>query len=127
MARRAAKKDSIVFFISQAAFRKWLERNHARASELHVGLRKTSSKKPGLDYQQALEEALCFGWIDGVRRRLDAERWTIRFTPRKKGTVWSAVNVRKALELDKRGLLAPPGLAAFRARKPSRRKPATGG
>ena len=80
------------FFATPEAFRTWLERQHGRAGELWVGFHKRKSGPPGLTYHGALDEALCFGWIDGVRKRLDARSYTIRFTPRKPGSCWSAVN-----------------------------------
>ncbi len=108
------------FFQSQALFRKWLEKNHDQVPELWVGLQKTGSPQPGLQYKQALDEALCFGWIDGVRKSIDEHRWTIRFTPRKPRSIWSAINLRRAEELKALGLMKPSGLAAFEGRDPKR-------
>lgn len=108
------------FFPSQADFREWLEKNHDRIPELWVGLQKTGSPQPGLQYKQALDEALCFGWIDGVRKSIDAHRWTIRFTPRKPRSIWSAINLRRVEELKALGLMRPSGLAAFEGRDPTR-------
>ena len=108
------------FFESPADFREWLERNHDSAEELLVGFYKKGSGKPSITYQQALDEALCFGWIDGVRRNLDGSSYTIRFTPRKPKSVWSAVNIRRAHELISAGRMTPPGLAAFEKRDEAR-------
>lgn len=104
------------FFASQEAFRTWLEKRHSTATELWVGLVRNGSGLRGIGYREALDEALCFGWIDGVRRSLDAGRWTIRFTPRKPGSVWSEVNIRRARELAAEGRMRPAGLAAFAER-----------
>jgi uncharacterized protein YdeI (YjbR/CyaY-like superfamily) len=103
------------FFQSAADLRGWLDRHHATASELLVGFYRKASGR-GITYREALDEVLAFGWIDGVRKRLDAETYTIRFTPRKAGSIWSAVNIRRVRELTSLGLMEPPGLRAFRAR-----------
>jgi uncharacterized protein YdeI (YjbR/CyaY-like superfamily) len=108
------------FFPSQAAFRAWLAEHHATAKELVVGFYKASSGKGGLLYRQAVNEALCFGWIDGVVHRLDDARYTHRFSPRAARSTWSAANVRRVAELEAAGLMAPAGLAAFRGRDPER-------
>ena len=104
------------FFATPAKFRAWLERNHDRAAELLVGFYKKDSGKPSITWPESVDEALCFGWIDGVRRRIDDESYSIRFTPRRKGSIWSAVNIRRAEELKKSGRMAPAGLAAYDAR-----------
>ncbi|HEY3349153.1 MAG TPA: YdeI/OmpD-associated family protein [Thermoanaerobaculia bacterium] len=105
-----------VFFETAADFRRWLEKNHAKATELFIGFLKKAPGRSSLTYFEALDEALCFGWIDGVRRSLDAERWFQRFTPRKAKSVWSLVNVRKAEALVALGRMAPAGLEAFESR-----------
>jgi uncharacterized protein YdeI (YjbR/CyaY-like superfamily) len=110
----------IVYFSSQKEFRKWLVKNHAAASELFVGFHKKSSGKKGATYSEALDEALCFGWIDGVRRSVNAESYTIRFTPRKSKSIWSLVNVRHVERLRKAEKMAEPGLKAFAAREKRR-------
>src|SRR5512138_1503404 len=110
------------FFKSQAEFRAWLEKNHAKEPELWVGLQKTGSSQEGLNYKQALDEALCFGWIDGVRKSIDESRWTIRFTPRKPRSIWSAVNIKRAGELKALGLMKPPGRKQFEERDEKRAK-----
>jgi uncharacterized protein YdeI (YjbR/CyaY-like superfamily) len=103
------------FFRSAAEFRRWLGRCHARERELLVGFYKKELGR-GLTYPEALDAALSFGWIDGVRKRFDAEAYTIRFTPRKRESVWSVVNIRRARELIAQGLMQAPGLRAFRER-----------
>ena len=110
----------VKFFSSQAEFRKWLEKNHDSASELFVGFHKKASGKKSITYPEALDEALCFGWIDGVRRSIDETSYTTRFTPRKPKSIWSLVNVRHVERLKKAGLMHPAGLAAFEKRDPNR-------
>ena len=108
------------FFSSPGLFREWLEKNHDSASELLVGFHKKNSGKKSITYPQALDEALCYGWIDGVRRSLDETSYTIRFTPRKPRSIWSNVNVRHAERLKKEGRMAEPGLKAYALRDPKR-------
>lgn len=110
------------FFKSQAEFRAWLEKNHDQVSELWVGLQRMGSSEKGLNYKQAVDEALCFGWIDGVRKSIDESRWTIRFTPRKPRSIWSAVNIKRAGELKALGLMRPAGLKQFEGRDEKRAK-----
>lgn len=107
-----------VFFESPAAFRAWLERHHATATELWVGLWKVGTGKAALTWSLAVDEALCFGWIDGLTRGLDEARYCIRFTPRKARSQWSAVNRRKVAALLPAGRMAPAGLRAWEARPP---------
>jgi len=104
------------FFATPPAFRKWLEKNHERETELLVGFWKKDSGKPSITWPESVDEALCFGWIDGVRRRIDDESYSIRFTPRRKGSTWSAINIKRVAELTKLGKMAPAGLRAFEAR-----------
>ena len=104
-------------FASGAEFRDWLAIHHATATELLVGFYHKASGKGGLTYSEALDEALCFGWIDGVRKRRDAHSYTIRFTPRRPGSVWSNVNVRHVTRLKAAGRMHPAGLAAFKRRE----------
>lgn len=108
-----------VFFKTAAEWRRWLSRNHDGADEIMVGLVKVGSGLAGIGYREALDEALCFGWIDGVRRTIDDKRWVIRFTPRKRGSNWSAVNLRRVEELRAAGRMAAPGLAALERRDPA--------
>lgn len=109
-----------VHFRSAAEFRKWLEQNHARAPELWIAFYKKAANKPGMSYHEALDEALCFGWIDGIIKRIDDERFMHRFTPRRPGSIWSKVNVRHVERLTEAGRMHPAGLAAFAARQASR-------
>jgi uncharacterized protein YdeI (YjbR/CyaY-like superfamily) len=104
------------FFATPAEFRAWLERHHADRDELLVGFYKKGSGRPSITWPQSVDEALCFGWIDGVRRSLGEDAYTIRFTPRRARSIWSAVNVRRARELIAEGRMTPAGLAAFEAR-----------
>jgi uncharacterized protein YdeI (YjbR/CyaY-like superfamily) len=104
------------FFETPADFRKWLERNHDKAAELLVGFYKRDSGRPSITWPESVDQALCFGWIDGVRKRIDDVSYTIRFTPRRRGSIWSAVNIRRVAELQKLGLMQPGGLKAFEAR-----------
>ena len=101
-------------FRTASAFRAWLEAHHATASELVVRCFKVSARERGMTYPEALDEALCFGWIDGVRRSLDAHSFSIRFTPRRAKSYWSAVNRRHAERLEAEGRMHAAGLAAFR-------------
>ena len=104
------------FFRTQAAFRAWLERHHRSERELLVGFFHVGSGKPSITYPQARDEALCFGWIDGVRRNYDATTYTVRFTPRKRDSTWSAVNLARVRDLKSQGRMRPAGLRAHEAR-----------
>jgi len=110
------------FFKSAAEFRAWLEENHGRASVLLLGFYRRESGKGGITYPEALDEALRFGWIDGVRKRFDASSYTIRFTPRKPDSIWSAVNTKRVGELMKLGRMHPSGQKAFDTRDRQRAK-----
>jgi uncharacterized protein YdeI (YjbR/CyaY-like superfamily) len=103
-------------FASQREFRKWLQANHASTRELVVRCYKVHAREKGLTYREALDEALCFGWIDGVRRSADGDSFTTRFTPRKPRSKWSAINIRRAKELEAEGRMHEAGLRAFAAR-----------
>lgn len=105
------------FFAKGSDFRKWLKKNHAKEKELLVGFYKVDSGKPSMNWSESVDEALCFGWIDGVRRSLGEESYTIRFTPRKPASNWSAVNIKKIKELKEKGLMEPAGLAAYEKRQ----------
>jgi len=109
-----------VFFDSPAAFRAWLEEHHASETELLVGMHKAGTGQAGMSWPESVDEALCFGWIDGVRKRIDDESYSIRFAPRRIGSIWSQVNVVKAAAQIARGRMKPAGLAAFEARKSER-------
>lgn len=108
------------YFAAPADFRAWLEKYHASRTELLVGFYKRGSGKPSITWPESVDEALCFGWIDGVRRSLGDDAYTIRFTPRKKTSIWSANNVARVAELTKEGRMAPAGLEAFSHRRPER-------
>jgi uncharacterized protein YdeI (YjbR/CyaY-like superfamily) len=110
----------IRYFKSPDAFRRWLQKNHATARELWVGYYKKSSGKASITWPESVDEALCFGWIDGIRKSVDDFSYTIRFTPRRRGSIWSSVNLRRARELSDKGLMQPAGIAAFKARKENR-------
>jgi uncharacterized protein YdeI (YjbR/CyaY-like superfamily) len=105
------------FFKTPSAFRKWLAANHAKSKELWVGFYKKGSGKPSITWPESVDEALCFGWIDGVRKRLDDESYVIRFSPRKPHSIWSAVNIRNVERLIKDRRMKPAGLRAYEARK----------
>lgn len=107
----------VVFFSKPTDFRKWLHKNHLKAKELIVGYYKTNSGKPSITWPESVDEALCFGWIDGIRRSIDEESYCIRFTPRKPGSIWSAINIKKVEDLTAKGLMQPAGIAAFEKRK----------
>jgi uncharacterized protein YdeI (YjbR/CyaY-like superfamily) len=104
------------FFPTPADFRAWLEQHHDTAGELLVGFYKKGSGRPSITWPESVDEALCFGWIDGVRRTIDDESYSIRFTPRRPRSIWSLVNVKRAEELTKLGRMHPAGLRAFEAR-----------
>jgi len=110
----------INYFKSPSDFRRWLEKNHATTQELWVGYYKKSSGQPSITWPESVDEALCFGWIDGIRKSIDDLRYTSRFTRRKRGSVWSAVNIKRAQELSDKGLMKPAGMTAFNARKENR-------
>lgn len=104
---------SPTFFETQDHFRTWLSQNHLTAKELIVGYYKVGTGKASMTWSESVDQALCFGWIDGVRRSIDEESYCIRFTPRRKTSIWSAVNVKKVEDLTKAGLMKPEGLKAF--------------
>ena len=108
------------FFQTAPDWRAWLEAHHATAKELLVGYFKKDSGQPSITWPESVDEALCFGWIDGIRKRLDDSSYTIRFTPRKPNSVWSAVNIRRVAALTAEGRMQPAGLAAFAIRRENR-------
>ena len=108
------------FFSTPETFRAWLAGNHAKAREILVGFHKVGTGKPSMTWPQSVDQALCFGWIDGVRRSLGPEGYTIRFTPRRPRSIWSAVNTKRFAELLKRGLVSAAGAAAFAQRSAAR-------
>jgi uncharacterized protein YdeI (YjbR/CyaY-like superfamily) len=108
------------FFSTPAEFRTWLEQNHDKANELMLGFHKKSSGKKSITYHEALDEALCFGWIDGVRRKLNETSYEQRFTPRKPRSIWSLVNVKHVERLKNEGRMHSSGLEAYERRTPER-------
>jgi uncharacterized protein YdeI (YjbR/CyaY-like superfamily) len=108
------------FFESPAEFRTWLERHHDSAGELLVGFWKKGSGKPSIDWPEARDQALCFGWIDGVRKSRGPDSYTIRFTPRRPGSVWSKVNIARYAALKAEGAVTPAGERAYDAGKEDR-------
>jgi uncharacterized protein YdeI (YjbR/CyaY-like superfamily) len=106
----------ITWFRTPLALRRWFARHHAGATELLAGFRKRDSGLASITWPESVDEALCVGWIDGVRKRVDEASYTIRFTPRKKGSIWSAVNIRRAQALVADGRMQAAGLRAFEAR-----------
>jgi uncharacterized protein YdeI (YjbR/CyaY-like superfamily) len=106
-----------LFFENQASFRKWLEKNHKKEKELVVGFYKKASEKFNMTWSESVDQALCFGWIDGIRRSIDKDSYCIRFTPRRKTSIWSNVNINKVEELTKQGLMQPAGLEIYKLRK----------
>ena len=112
----AAATKKPAFFPSPSDFHAWLDANHARAAELLVGFYKKDSGKPSITWPESVDVALCFGWIDGVRRRIDEVSYSIRFTPRRPRSAWSAINIERVRKLTKLGRMRPAGLAAFEKR-----------
>ncbi len=115
-ADRLIRHEQVQIFSSAAEFRQWLEKNHCRSTELWLGFYNKRTPKKSITYREALDEALCFGWIDGVRKSVDETTYKQRFTPRKAKSYWSAVNIRRAEELTKLGRMAPSGLLTFESR-----------
>lgn len=105
-----------IFFSKQSDFRKWLEKNHKTETELIVGFHKVNSGMPSMTWSQSVDEALCFGWIDGVRKSIDKDNYQIRFTPRKSNSIWSAINIKKVKELTQQGRMHPEGIKIFKKR-----------
>ncbi|MGA3243206.1 MAG: YdeI/OmpD-associated family protein [Bacteroidota bacterium] len=118
MAERPSKppKFKPTFFATPEAFRQWLKKNHASATELWVGFHKKATGKPSITWPESVDQALCFGWIDGLRKSFNSESYVIRFTPRKPTSTWSAVNSKRARQLTRLGLMQPAGKKAFEAR-----------
>jgi len=108
------------FFPDQEKFRAWLENHYQTETELLVGFYKVSTKKPTMSWSESVDQALCFGWIDGIRKTIDEESYSIRFTPRKKSSIWSAINIKKVEQLTKAGLMTEAGKKAFSFRSEER-------
>jgi len=104
------------FFRSPSHFRDWLEKNHAKAAELWVGFYKKDSGRRSITWPESVDEALCFGWIDGIRKRVDEISYKIRFSPRRRGSIWSTINIKRARELTKQKRMRPAGVKAFKAK-----------
>lgn len=102
-----------LFFVSPARFRAWLKKNASTATELRVGFWKVGSGKPSMTWAESVDEALCFGWIDGVRKRIDGQSYQIRFTPRKSTSIWSAINIAKFEQLSAEGRMTEAGVRAY--------------
>ena len=107
---------NIKYFSTISEFREWLEANHVSGRELQVGFYKKNSGRFNFSWSEAVDQAICYGWIDGVRNAVDELGYTVRFTPRKAGSIWSAVNIKKVEELTQLGLMKPAGIAAFERR-----------
>jgi uncharacterized protein YdeI (YjbR/CyaY-like superfamily) len=108
------------FFATPIAWRAWLEKHHSKEEELLVGFYKKDSGKPSITWPESVDGALCYGWIDGIRRRIDDVSYSIRFTPRRPRSVWSAINIKRVEELTREGLMRPAGMKAFEARQEDR-------
>lgn len=108
------------YFKSAAGFRAWLAAHHASETELVVGYHKVGTGEPSMTWAESVDEALCYGWIDGIRRRVDEARYCIRFTPRRPTSIWSAVNIRRVAALEKAGRMRAAGRRAFAARRENR-------
>ena len=116
--RRAAEThtEEAKFFATPAAFRRWLHTHHLKEHELWVGFHRKDSGIASITWPESVDQALCYGWIDGIRKSIDASSYRIRFTPRRPGSIWSAVNLRRVAALEEAGLMQPAGLAVFAAR-----------
>ena len=111
--------DKVLFFKDPPSFRKWLKQNHKKVNHQWVGFHKKGSGRPSITWPESVDQALCYGWIDGLRKSIDEHSYKIRFTPRKPRSHWSAVNIKKMAELKKAGLMRKPGLEAYAQRKES--------
>lgn len=118
-------KEKPLFFESPSALRAWFEKHHDQRQEVWIGYYKKATKIPSVDWSQSVDEALCFGWIDGLRKTIDEKRYKIRFTPRNPKSHWSAVNLEKVRVLKKRGLMKPTGMAVYEKRNKGRSKGAS--
>ncbi|HEX2919796.1 MAG TPA: YdeI/OmpD-associated family protein [Bacteroidales bacterium] len=109
-----------IYFKNQSEFREWLERNHKKESEILVGFHKVKTKIPSMTWSESVDQALCYGWIDGIRRSIDEDRYCIRFTPRRVDSIWSNINIKKVEALQEKGLMKKEGLEIFNKRKDAR-------
>ena len=117
--KRCPKTETMkpIFFKNQSELREWLEENHQSATEVFVGIYKKGTPKENFSWSQLVDQVLCFGWIDGVSKKIDTESWQIRITPRKPSSIWSNVNINKVKKLTEEGLMQKSGLEAFAKRK----------
>ncbi len=113
---RTMEPTNITYFETPAAFGSWLAANHNRSDELWVGFWKKATGRPSVTWPESVDEALCYGWIDGIRKRVDDEAYTIRFTPRRARSTWSHRNMERFAALDAEDRIAPPGREAYEAR-----------
>ena len=118
--KKSDPADGVRFFATPEKWRQWLDKNHARVDEVWVGYHKRASGTPSITWPESVDEALCYGWIDGIRKSVDDARYKIRFTPRKSGSIWSTVNTRRMEALIAARRVAPAGLAAYTARRENR-------
>lgn len=118
--RKSDTHADTLFFATPAEMRRWLKRNHALERELWIGFFKVGSGKQSISWPESVDEALCFGWIDGRRKSIDSASYKIRFTPRKTSSIWSAVNIKRAAALIKTGKMEPAGMKAYEARRENR-------
>jgi uncharacterized protein YdeI (YjbR/CyaY-like superfamily) len=118
--KRRGTEDHPIFFQGPSEYRAWLEKNHATAKELWIGFYRKSTGKPSLTWEQTVDESLCFGWIDGIRKSIDEESFKQRVTSRRPTSVWSLINIRKIGKLTRAGRMHPAGLAVFKKRDPTR-------
>ncbi|HEX6313696.1 MAG TPA: YdeI/OmpD-associated family protein [Gemmatimonadaceae bacterium] len=116
MAAKRGTEQNPAFFRSAEEYRAWLEKNHQTAKELWIGYWKKHTGKPSLTWKLVVDESLCFGWIDGIAKRIDADRYKQRVTPRRPTSIWSQVNIKRVAELTKEGRMRPAGIAAFEKR-----------
>jgi uncharacterized protein YdeI (YjbR/CyaY-like superfamily) len=108
--------NEIIFFASPLEFRGWLDKNHHKNQELWVGYYKKATGKPSMSWPESVDQALCYGWIDGIRKSIDEYSYTIRFTPRNPKSIWSAINLKRVSELTNLGLMQPSGIDVFNKR-----------
>ena len=120
MISKEAPTADATFFSSPAALRKWFDRHHETAGMLWVGFHKKHTGEPSVTWPEAVDEALCVGWIDGIRKSIDENRYKIRFTPRRRSSIWSAVNIARVGALEKEKRMRPAGRAAFAQRRENR-------
>ncbi len=118
--RSKGSESNPLFFKSQAEYRSWLEKHHDKSAELWIGFWRKSTGKPSLTWEQVVDESLCFGWIDGIRKSIDADSFKQRVTPRRSTSIWSQINIRKIEELTAAGRMHQRGLDAFQTRDPKK-------